>query len=65
LEKKVFLKDDMVDIILNKKYPVSDKKFYNGLFMIILKELQYYGDYFRSVNFEFKPLLTKNFHRGI
>jgi hypothetical protein len=24
LEKKAFLKDDMVDIILNKKYPVSD-----------------------------------------
>jgi hypothetical protein len=23
--------------------------------------VQYYGDYFRSVNFEFKPLLTKIF----
>jgi hypothetical protein len=31
----VFKLDDMVDIILNKKYPVSDdQKIFNGLFMI-------------------------------
>jgi hypothetical protein len=40
----------------------NDRKFFNGLFMII--KWKTCTDYFRVVNFEFKPLLL-NLYRGI
>jgi hypothetical protein len=40
------------------------KKFFNGLFMIIQMKLFSIMDYFRIVNFEFKPF-TKSLQRNM
>ena len=64
-KKGVFKADDMVDIIFEQKnipYLMTKKILQWFIYDNPPKELvQYYGDYFRSVNFEFKPLLTKIF----
>ena len=64
-KKGIFKADDMVDIIFEQKnipYLMTKKILQWFIYDNPPKELvQYYGDYFRSVNFEFKPLLTKIF----
>lgn len=64
-KKGVFKADDMVDIIFEQKnipYLMTKKILQWFIYDNPPKELvEYYGDYFRSVNFEFKPLLTKIF----
>jgi uncharacterized protein (DUF1800 family) len=64
-KKGVFKADDMVDIIFEQKnipYLMTKKILKWFIYDTPPQELvQYYGDYFRSVNFEFKPLLTKIF----
>ena len=64
-KKGIFKADDMVDIIFEQKsipYLMTKKILQWFIYDNPSKELvQYYGDYFRSVNFEFKPLLTKIF----
>lgn len=64
-QKGVFKADDMVDIIFEQKnipYLMTRKILKWFIYDNPNEQLvQYYGDYFRSVNFEFKPLLTKIF----
>lgn len=61
----VFKADDLVDLIFEQKdipYLMTRKILEWFLYDDPKNELvQYYGDYFRTVNFEFKPLLLKIF----
>jgi uncharacterized protein (DUF1800 family) len=64
-KKGVFKADEIVDIIFEQKnipYLMTRKILQWFIYDNPNEKLvQYYGDYFRSVNYEFKPLLTKIF----